>query len=299
LAAIAEEDGSAAVWQAGGPSYMGGYGTIADVETTAMIAIALLRSGAHPDLAEQAVNWLISQRDGYGSFYTTQATILTLKALILAAQQSQDEGPATVTITFNGGRTQTVTIDAGNDDVVQQIVFDDIGPGEQIVDISMDGQRNIQYQILTSYYLPWALVPEDAPERQQTMRVDLAYDRTELAVNDVVNVLALVEMLVPGTAGTVLVDVGLPPGFTPLTEDLDSLVDRRIIDRYELTGRQIIFYLTDVTSGEVYRLEYRLRARYPIRAQTPASQVYDYYTPERQDTSPPQRIIVTLGTPDQ
>jgi hypothetical protein len=299
LAEMAEQDEEGVLWRAGSASYLGGYGIAADLETTAMITIALLRSGAHPELAAQAINWLIQQRDGFGSFYTTQATVLTLKALILAAQQVEEEGPATVTITFNGGRTQTLTIDASNDDVVQQIVFDDIAPGEQVVDLSMEGERNLQYQVLTSFYRPWAVVPEDAPERLQSMRVDLAYDRTEMVVNDVVKVTALVEMLAPGTAGTVLVDLGLPPGFTPIMEDLHALRVRGVISRYELTGRQIIFYLADVTSGEVYQLEYRLRARYPIRAQAPASQTYDYYTPERQDVSPPQRIIVTLGTPER
>ncbi len=181
--------------------------------------------------------------------------------------------------------------------MVQQITFDDIAPGEQIVDLTIEGERAVQYQVISRAYVPWGSFPTDAPDRQQEMRVDVFYDRTELAVNDVVNATALVELLAPGTAGTVLVDLGLPPGFTPLTEDLDRLVENRTIDRYELTGRQIILYLTEVRNDRVYRLEYRLRARFPIRAQTAPSQVYDYYTPDRQDVSPPQRMIVTLTTP--
>jgi hypothetical protein len=100
-------------------------------------------------------------------------------------------------------------------------------------------------------------------------------------------------------AGTLLVDLGLPPGFRPLTEDLDGLVAQGLIARYELTGRQILVYMTNVPSGQVYRLPYRLQARFPIRAQTPSSQAYDYYTPEKQDTATPQRIVVELGTPGQ
>jgi hypothetical protein len=82
-----------------------------------------------------------------------------------------------------------------------------------------------------------------------------------------------------------------------VSEDLDALVESGAIGRYELTGRQILLYLTDVVSGRIYRLEYRLRARFPVKAQTPSSRVYDYYTPERKDTQPPQRITVKLGTP--
>ena len=39
-------------------------------------------------------------------------------------------------------------------------------------------------------------------------------------------------------------------------------------------------------------------ARYPIRAQTPASQVFDYYAPDQGSVEPPRRVIVELGTPD-
>ncbi|MBK8799532.1 MAG: hypothetical protein IPM07_25950 [Anaerolineales bacterium] len=51
-------------------------------------------------------------------------------------------------------------------------------------------------------------------------------------------------------------------------------------------------------SGEQLTFAYRLQAKYPIRAQTPASQVFDYYAPNQGDVEAPQRIIVTLGTPD-
>ncbi|RIK34550.1 MAG: hypothetical protein DCC55_32920, partial [Chloroflexi bacterium] len=59
-----------------------------------------------------------------------------------------------------------------------------------------------------------------------------------------------------------------------------------------------IFYLADVPGGEVVTLNYRLVARFPIRAQTPSSQAYDYYTPDNQGVSTPQRILVKLGTPE-
>lgn len=43
------------------------------------------------------------------------------------------------------------------------------------------------------------------------MRIDVTYDRTELEVNDLLGVRAEVELLTPGEAGTVIVDLGIPP----------------------------------------------------------------------------------------
>ena len=106
-----------------------------------------------------------------------------------------------------------------------------------------------------------------------------------------------VELLGDKAAGTVIVDLGLPPGFTPLADDLDMLVTSGRVDRYELTGNQVLLYVTNMAAGQVYTFEYRLQARYPLAVQAPASRVYDYYAPDQQTSAPPQRIKVTLGTP--
>ena len=162
----------------------------------------------------------------------------------------------------------------------------------------------MQYQVVTDFYLPWEAALARAGDEQeghphdggQSMRINVTYDRTELAVGEVLNALAEVELLADH-AGTLLVELGLPPGFAPLTDDLDALVRARQIQRYEVTPRRIVLYLTNVRAGAVLRFDYRLQARYPLTAQTAPSQVYDYYTPDRWAVEPPQRITVVLGTP--
>jgi hypothetical protein len=84
-----------------------------------------------------------------------------------------------------------------------------------------------------------------------------------------------------GIVKMALIDLGVPPGFTVLTEDLSKLVEEGLIARYELTGRQIIIYLEDFSFETPLYFRYRLRARFPMRAQAPASVAYDYYNPGR------------------
>ena len=297
--AINDENNSVR-WSSTVTTWLRSYGYIVDVETTAMVSIAFLRSRQHLDLAEQAIRFITNNRDPDGGYGPTQTTVMALKALLLAAEAGGEGGSATVTVSLAGSRERVLEIDDSNSDVVQQVTFDDISgePGELL--IAMEGDRAIQYQVITSYYLPWPgpTSTPTTPSVPQGVRIDVSYDRTELSVNDIVQVTAEVEVLTEGVAGTLLVDLGIPPGFTPLTADLDGLVSDGLIERYELTGRQIIFYLTNVPSGEVKQLPYRLQARFPIRAQAPASTVYDYYTPEQRATEAPQRIVVTLGTPN-
>ncbi len=283
-------------WQSDLPTYMGGHGQVASIETSAMIAIALMRADYRLDIVQPTLDFLISQRDSFGAFQTTQSTILALKALLLAAQGGVETGEATVTITLDNGRKQTLSVNDENANVGQQIRFDDLGMGQHNLTLTVEGERTLHYQVITDYHLPWPNVIADSTPNSD-LRVDVTYDRTELQVNDTVQVRAEVELLAPGQAGTILVDLGIPPGFSPITTDLDALIESGVADRFELTGRQILLYLTDVPSGQIFDIPYRLQARFPIKAQTGRSQAYDYYTPHRQDTQAPQRITVTLGTP--
>ena len=293
---VAVSDDGLAFWISDQPTYMGGYGDMASIETTALAAHALLRAGYRLDVAQQALDFLVSRRHANGTFGTTQATILSLKALLLGARLGGEGGAAAVTIQLDDGRVETMAIGEANADVVQQVRFDDLAAGRPYqVTLAKQGDRGVQYQVIAEYFLPWA-AGETAPGEPQNLRVDVTYDRAELAINDTVDVHAEVELMVPGQAGMVLVDLGLPPGFTPVTEDLDALVASEAIDRYELTGRQILLYLAEVASGQVYGFDYRLRALYPVKVQIPSSQAYDYYTPDRRDVVEPQRIQVRLGT---
>lgn len=297
--------GGAVHWPSNVVTWLHSSGPVVEMETTAMAALALVESPRHRGLAEQALQYLTDRRGQFGSYGSTQATVLALKALVRAALVGGEGGASTITVRLGDGEPRTIQIDDNARDVVQMVTFDDVGQmgeGPLQLHLALEGNRAVEYQVTTGYYVPWATGPTPTPSSTQPprkdVRIDVSYDKTELAVNDVVQVTAEVEVLAEGMVGTLLVDLGVPPGFSPQTDDLDALVEAGMISRYELTGRQIIFYLTDVPSGVVTTLTYGLQARFPIRAQAPQSTVYNYYAPEQQDTVAPKRIVVTLGTPD-
>jgi len=216
---------------------------------------------------------------------------------------------AVVYVSLNGQAAGLIRVTAENYDVVQMVSFDDVSSRvENRVQIRVEGQGNLMYQVAGSYYLPWADVPPMVPE-QEPITIDVEYDRTELAVNDTVKVTVTVALNEPGgMAEWVLVDLGVPPGFQVLAEDLDALVagdaDRPAdyagprIKRYELTGRQVLVYVEGLNGGAPLAFHYRLRARYPIVAQTPASRVYDYYNPDVAGIQEPQvvRVVAQGGS---
>jgi hypothetical protein len=189
---------------------------------------------------------------------------------------------------------------------VQLVSFDDINPGqENRVELSVEGEDNLMYQVTGGYYLPWeklALYPQ-ANETKELVTIGVAYERGELAVNDTVGVKVTLTLNQPGgRAESALIDLGLPPGFTVLAEDLDALVahDKDVppdyafprIERYELTGRQILVYVSNLSAEHSLEFIYQLRARFPLSAQAPASSAYDYYNPDVSGEASPQLLVV-------
>jgi len=275
--------------------------------TPSQAALAFIRADKHGDLANAALTYLVRNKDSFGTWETTSATVLTLKALIASVKSGAEDADATVTVTLNSGQAKTVSVTPENFDVVQMLVFDDVPPGrESVVDITLSGKGNLMYQVAGSYYLPWDKLPfyPELLSTEELVTIDVTYDRAELAVNDTVGVHVVVT-LNEGVADSAIVDLGLPPGFSVEAEDLARLVARyqdtpadygyAKIERYELTGRQIILYVSDLTAGQPLEFSYRLRAKFPLKAQTPASAAYDYYNPATVGEQSPTTLTVVGG----
>jgi len=90
----------------------------------------------------------------------------------------------------------------------------------------------------------------------------------------------------------VIVDLGTPPGFQVLTEDLDELVKKNVFQKYNMTARQVIIYIEELKAGQEIRFDYRMKAKFPIKARAPKSTVYRYYNPEIRAESPPVEMVV-------
>jgi uncharacterized protein YfaS (alpha-2-macroglobulin family) len=281
-------------WQNSQASFMGATGDSGSIETTALIAAAMLRAKVHPEAIDGSLAYLIQSKDSWGTWSTTQATILSLKALLLASQSTAAvTEPATIRVSLNKELTEEIIIDPAQADVVHLVTFDQgfSSTGANRLQIEVEGGSGLMYQVTTGYYLPWDKVPP-TPQTEELLDIDVTYDRTDLAVNDTATVNVGVRLNQEGVVKMALLDLGLPPGFTVLTEDLSRLVEQGLIARYELTGRQLIIYLENFSSAQPLTFSYRLRARFPMRAQTAPTTAYDYYNPGQQTIQAPLELVV-------
>lgn len=292
LDAIRVVDGDGVYYPTYVGSFTGAYGVYGNIETTGLAAYAFLRAKQYPESAQRALAYLVQKKDARGTWGSTQATILALRALIESVIQAGEvASDATVRIAFNGSQAKPIVISKENLGVVHIVTFDDVNPGVNRISFQVEGKGALAYQVSAHYYLPWQYVPP-TPEAEKLVDIQVRYDRTTLAVNDTVRVTADVRLTQAGTARMTIVDLGIPPGFGVVTEDLEMAVRAKTIARYELTARQIIIYLEEFDSKKPITFTYRLHAKFPLRAQTPSSTMYDYYNPSVTATQAPTMLTV-------
>jgi hypothetical protein len=249
----------------------------------------------HTTTSAQGLTYLLQSKDAHGTWYSTWATVLALKTLALAAErQSIGSGEGEVRVALNDASAYTLSLAGGRTETVQTLSFADLKPGDNIVKLEPTNARNLIYQVVVRYHLPWDQVPPEALQ-DQALDIAVGYDRLRLAVNEETTATATVWLKRDTQARTVLVKLGVPPGFAVDSGDLEEAVSRGVIRRYEVTGSEAVLYIEDMLPWEKRSLTYRLRAKYPVVAKTPPSLAYDYYNPTTQSTSQPQAVVVALG----
>ncbi len=260
-------------------------GQSADLEATGMAAIAFITSGRYPQVVGKILNYLIANKDPQGTWHSTQATILALRALLLAETTATTKVDATVTVVVNGQQAASFRLTEADADVLRQVDCKDlVKEGDNKVEIKFQGEGTTLYQIVNRYYVPWTQI---RPARQELLSIDVDYDKTQLHTDDIVTAKVTVRNNTPAKTSMIIVDLGIPPGFAVQTEDLTKLVEDNKIDKFNLTGRQIIVYLEELKPHQTLQFSYRLKAKFPIKAKTPKSTVYEYYNPDnRADTAP-------------
>lgn len=291
---VESDDRKLVCWTQDGKTAFYAQGDSAHVETTALIANGLLRGGLAPNTVNRALAYLAQKKHANGTWGTTSATILSLRAILRGMGGSEQKSAATVTLRLNGAERK-VAIDPDQADVLQLVAFRDgerelARPGPNDVSISAEGETACMAQVVGRAWIPWKDVQADG-KAPLDIRVD--YDRTVLAQSDVLT--ATVTMTYNGVTPTFMIcaDLGIPPAFVVDDSAFEKMVKEKRLDKFSLTSRQITLYFGTVNPGQVVTFSYPLRAKFPVKAKTPKSSAYEYYAPDRRGEAEPVEIEVT------
>jgi hypothetical protein len=269
-------------------------GTSASIETTGLAVEALLKWGQASGTVQKGLAYITSKKDASGAWGSTQATIMALRALLLASQKGSSDVRGNVEIVLNGRSAAQLTLGPLNNDLLHPFVLKGVDPkGANRVELRFEGKGSLGYQVAGQYFVPWDEKPAD-----EALSIAVNYDRTHIAQNDTVTATATVSNNLKKSANMVMVDLGIPPGFELLSEDLEEYQEKSAgrkggrLEKFNLTPTQAILYFDAFAPRETVSLRFRLRAKYPVRAETFKSRVYEYYDPEVGSLARPVQLEV-------
>ena len=285
------EEKEYAYWRIDGQTFSYARGDAASIEATSLIAMAMLKTGRFTTTVNKALAYLVKARGAGGAWGSTQATILALRALNEGMGGRRQEGTVTIQVGVNG-QAREIKITEDQADVLQLVDFKDATrKGPNALAIAVEGKSNLMVQAVTRYFIPWS----DAGNLEEVKPIDVRvdYDRTKLAKDDVLKAKGTLRYNGKVATYMVIVDLGLPPGFQLDPSAFEKMVEGKKIEKYSATSKQVTLYFGGLKPGDVRTFEYELRAKYPIKAKTPKTTAYEYYTPSNRGDAQPVEIEVT------
>lgn len=281
LVAMTVSDLDKAYLSSSSTDYYGAYGRMQDLQATALLSVALTREQVQQNVNTRLMNHIIASRDSYGTFGSTQATILSLKALVAATEAAtMKEGIITLKV---NDREEKIEIGA---DTLSFYLSDFTGAGkENTVRITTEGRFN--YEIIKEYYVPY-----DTLKTKNDFEIIRKMDNRFLVNDEVLEEIRIVNRQ-DSLVQNMMVLLQIPQGFTVNDSYLEEMKLEGIISEYSIGYDQIEVYIRQVQPQEGKTLKLGYWAGYPVKVMTNGITVYDYYNPEVEAILPPTEIIVT------
>jgi hypothetical protein len=304
LRSLAHDEGSATYWNLETnttPFY--GWGFAGRLETTALAVEALAQMKAstpNADVDEQlnrGLQYLLTHKDRYCAWYSTQATQNVIETLIAAMPFGAETGANTqATVLVNGKKLGSIDLPRATEVTGPKVVElgSALSNGDNRLTIQRTGSAGAMHaSLVTSYFLPWAQSQATHDENfkpgdRRALHLKVNYDQTELKLEEEVHCKVEVERVGFQGYGMMIAEIGLPPGAEVSRESLEEA--KNAVDGYEIQPDRVVFYVWPSAGGTTFNFSFR--PRYRIDALSAPSLLYDYYNPESNAVVTPVRFTV-------
>ena len=264
-----------------------GWGKAAEIETTALVLQAFLKSNQRENFNSQIGNgllFLLKNKDEHGVWFSTQTTVNVLDAMIFYQKLQKPNSAANekAEIFINGVKVKEFDI-TGN--LRNPFIFDASQFLNQTNKIEIKGFQNpAMAQIVSTYYTDWQ---QNTENKYFDLTVD--FDKTTAKIGE--EILCRIRLQrKEARNGMILAEIGIPPGADVDRASLETAVAKKEISRYDILPDKIIAYLWADRDAKTF--DFKFKSRYGINAQNSASVVYDYYNAEAKATVAPLKFIV-------
>ncbi|MCC6252654.1 MAG: hypothetical protein IT238_09365 [Bacteroidia bacterium] len=249
------------------------------VETTSLAVLAMLQSDQmnHQQL-NKAVDFLIKSRNGNGGFGNTQSTIMALKALTQYAifnKHTNEDGVLEVYI--EGQKVKELEYKAGERDAIVIAGLESfLHEGKNKIQLKYRKAKNpLPYSIAVKWfsYLPTS-------SKDCVVGLDLGLSDTKIKAGETVRLNVKIENKTNQGLPNTMVVVGIPGGCSVQPWQLKEMMDKKLVDFYEINGNKLNLYYRQMLPSEQKVLHFDLKSEIKGKFQSPAGSAYLYYTNE-------------------
>lgn len=255
------------------------------VQATSYALMALLKVGESRDTITALVQWLNLRMNPSGSLSSSQDTVVALQALSKYAIYARNAGIDLICeVTLSGDRmfNRTVRIKRDNAQVRNRV---EIPEFEDKIFVNVKGSGTATMYFVTNYDVP---VGADFLCKFK-LDIDFRQKKVGLAealkgARDFKETYAMkvcARSLEKDVRGMAILDVGLMTGFKPVAADLQELINKKIVDQYELSQRSVVFYLPTIPADKDVCVEFGLDQEFAVgKLQSSSVKAYAYYDPD-------------------
>ncbi|MBE8723788.1 TonB-dependent receptor plug domain-containing protein [Flavobacterium hungaricum] len=251
------------------------YGNSMNVEIAALYALNLLKEKSDFVEVGKVLDFIQSSRKYYG-FGSTQATALALKAIVEFTKLSLESKLAVpVLVSLN-----KEDIPANSKDKDGNVVLKDL----KINNAANNFAVNIPDGSFIPYYLAvnyQSYKPNNSKDCRLLLTTKATAEKVKLSET------ARVEITVQNNnafqVSNPIARIGIPGGFTPEPWQLKELMDKNVVDYYEIFGSELVLYFRKLDAKESRKVNIDLKAIIPGKYKGIASCAYLYYENEHRN----------------
>jgi len=255
------------------------YGESNNIETTAFILLALMKETITNEvLLSKGIEHLISKRK-YGRFGSTQATCMSLKALIEYTKFQKEKllTNNSIVLTINGKKLIKKLEKNNQGTIVINDITQYITEGTQKISVAFsEVKNNFPYELIVKWN---STVPDSSKNCKVAINTQIN-KTTNFKVGDLVRFTATVTNKKATGIPMVTAIIGTPSGATTQPWQLKELVESKQVAYYEIFDNYLVLYWRELGPNEVKTINLDLKAEIAGSYQAPASCVYLYYTDE-------------------
>jgi hypothetical protein len=310
LRSLAREEAGTSYWSLESNTPFYGWGLAGRIETTALAVKALKRDAEAQgrsdtaktnELVNRGLLFLLRNKDRYGVWLSTQATINVLDALIeLNDTEAKHDKGGEADVFVNNQRVRTLVMPPGAQ-LSNPLTFDlsqFLSQGDNRIELRRAGEAaRASAQLVATHYVAWkpAAIGQTEnfrPGQTHALKLAISYDKREVRPGDEITCSVTAERIGHYGYGMMLAEIGLPPGAEVDRASLEKAMKQSgwELSQYDVLPDRVIVYLWPRAGGT--KFSFTFRPRYGIRAQTAPSLLYDYYNPEARVVIAPTRFVV-------